>query len=77
MNHEHELSIEALERISHCLDVYKSNEMKRREDTSRRIEMKKTFNELKTSNEGSSSTMDNTSGASNDCVNEVSDSILI
>ena len=76
MSHEHELSAEALEIISHRLDVYRSNKMKRREDTSRRIEIKKMFNVLTCSNEGSSSTMDNTSGAYNDCVNKVSEIVF-
>ena len=59
MSHEHELSIEALERISCHLDVYKSNETKRREYMLRRIEIKKMFNELSGSKESSSSTMEN------------------
>ena len=77
MNHEHELSSEALERISGHLDAYKSNEMRRCQETSRRIEIKKMFNELSCYNEGSSSTMGNTCGAYNDCANEVSEKISL
>ena len=77
MNHEHELSSEALERILSRLDAYKSNEMKRCQETSRRIEIKKMLNELTCYNEGSSSTMDNTSGAYNDCANEVTEKISL
>ena len=71
MSHEHEFSIEALERISRHLDVYKSNETMRREDTLRRIEIKKMFNELSGSKESSSSTMENAN------FNEVSKIVIL
>lgn len=72
MNYEHELSSEALERIAGHLDAYKSKDIKRREDTLRRIELKKMFNELHCSKEGSSSTIGTNGGACNDYDNEVS-----
>jgi len=71
VSHEHELSIEVVERISHHLDVYKSNEIKRYEDTWRMIDLKKMFNELCGSNESSSSTMENTN------FNEVSKIVIL
>ena len=77
MNYEHELSSEDLERIARHLDAYKSKDIKRRDDTSRRIEIKKMFNELDCSNERSSSTICTNDGACNDYDNEVSVSIFI
>ena len=40
------------------------------------LKLKTMFNELTCSNEGSSSTMDNTSGAYNDYVNKVSEIVF-
>ena len=41
------------------------------------LKLKKMVNELTSYNEGSSSTVDNTSGAYNDCANEVSEKISL
>jgi hypothetical protein len=77
VSHEHELSIEALERISHRLDVYKTNETKRHEETLRWIEIKKLFRDSSGSNEISPSNMDNNNIPFNDYVNEVSKIVFL